>query len=29
MTPPLITQYFRALGINEEDLIKLFQLFKY
>lgn len=28
MTSPLITQYFRAPGINEEDLTKLFQLFK-
>lgn len=29
MTSPLITQDFRAPGINEEDLTKLFPLFKY
>lgn len=29
MTSPLITQYFRAPGINKQDLTKQVQLFKY
>lgn len=29
MTLPLITQYFRAPGINKKDLAKQFKLFKY
>lgn len=29
MTPPLITQHFRAPGVNKKDLAKQFQFFKY